>query len=263
MQSPKWNRTFTLGSGVIVSRWRFEIHRHGFKRLHCRFQSSTLVIWKYSCQVIENRLWVCLFVCWVSPECGVFFPSSKGRNNNRIAGGRKGFPSKIHPPRPANCALFCLEVLFLFRSLSTDPRTLVCQRRTEDFHQVQIVKFVSFTGAFAGKYVVKSVKEVCETVHSTPKETCQHATQFDRPWKTACFWWVKETPKDTQVCDLGLCKFVGYFHVFSSSYLRRRRGPAVPKRDQQKMHRKSLYIFQTHEDARGPHMINFPHLLLR
>ena len=37
-----------------------------------------------------------------------------------------------------------------------------------------------------------SVKEACETVHSTPKETCQHATQFDRPFKTACFWWVKE-----------------------------------------------------------------------
>jgi len=168
----------------------------------------------------------------------------------------------IHPPRRANCTPFCLEVLFLFRSLSTDPRTLLCKRRIEDFHRAQIVKFVSFTGAFAGKYVVKSVKEACETVHSTPKEICQHATQFDRPCKTACLCWVQETPKDAQEYDLGLCKFVGYFHVFPSSYLRRRKGPAVPKRYQQKMHRKSLYIFQTHKDARGPHVINFPHLLL-
>jgi len=64
--------------------------------------------------------------------------------------------------------------------------------------------------------------------------------------------WVKETPKDTQEYDLGLCKFVGYFRVFPFSYLRRCKGPAVLKRDQQKMHRKSLYIFQTHENARGP-----------
>jgi len=170
--------------------------------------------------------------------------------------------SDIHPPRPAKCTLFCLEVLFLFRSLSTDTRTLLCKRRIENFHRAQIVKFVSFTGAFTGKYVVKSVKEACEIVHSTPKETCQHATQFDRPCKTACFWWVKETPKNAQECDVGLCKFVGYFLVFPSSYLRRRKGPAVPKRDQQKMHRKSLYIFQTHEDARGMHVINFPHLLV-
>ena len=137
-------------------------------------------------------------------------------------------------PRPANCTLFCLQVLCLFRSLSTDPRTLLCKRGIEDFHRAKIVKFVSFTGAFTGKYDVKSVKEVCETVHSTPKETCQHATQFDQPCKTACFWWVKETAKDAQECDLGLCKFVGYFHVFPSSYLRRRKG----------------------------HAINFPHLLL-
>jgi len=90
---------------------------------------------------------------------------------------------------------------------------------------VQIVKYVSFAGACTGKYVVKSVKEACETVHSTIKETCQHATQFDRlgPCKTACFWWVKEIPKDAQECDLRLCKFVGYFHVFPSSYVRRRK----------------------------------------
>ena len=44
-----------------------------------------------------------------------------------------------------------------------------------------------------------------------------------------------------QECDLGLCEFVGYFHVFPSSYLRLHKGPAVPKRHQQKMNRKSLY----------------------
>jgi len=43
-----------------------------------------------------------------------------------------------------------------------------------DFHRAQIVKFVSFAGAFTGKYVVKSVKEASETVHSSPKKTLQH-----------------------------------------------------------------------------------------
>ena len=89
----------------------------------------------------------------------------------------------VHPPRPANCTLFCLQVWFLFRSLSTDPRTLLCKRRIEDFHRSKIVEFVSFTGAFTGKYVVKSVKEACETVHSTPKETCQSATSLIDPAK--------------------------------------------------------------------------------
>jgi len=85
----------------------------------------------------------------------------------------------IHPSRPANCTLFGLEGLFLFRSLSTDSKTLLCKSRIEDFHRAQIVKFFSFTGAFTSQYVVKSVKETCETVHSIPKETCQNTTQFD------------------------------------------------------------------------------------
>jgi len=55
-------------------------------------------------------------------------------------------------------------------SLSTDPRTLLCKRRIEDFHRAQIVKFVIFTGAFTDKSVVKSVKETCETVHRISKE---------------------------------------------------------------------------------------------
>jgi len=95
---------------------------------------------------------------------------------------------QVHPPSRSNCTLFCLDILFLYRSLRTDPRTFSCKRLIEDFHQGQIVKFVSFTGAFTGKYVVKSVTEACETVHNIPKETCQHATQFVRPCKTACFW---------------------------------------------------------------------------
>ena len=75
-----------------------------------------------------------------------------------------------HPPRPANCTLFCLEVLFLFKSLSTDPRILLCKRRIEDFHRAQIVKFVSFTGACTGKYVVKSVKKRPAKLSTEPQK---------------------------------------------------------------------------------------------
>jgi len=62
----------------------------------------------------------------------------------------------------------------------------------------------------------------------------------------------KETSKDAHGCDSGLCKFVGYFHVFPTSHLQRRKGPALAERDLQKMHRvKSLYdtVFQTPEEA--------------
>jgi len=47
-----------------------------------------------------------------------------------------------------------------------DPISLVCKSRVEDFHRAKIVEFVSFTGAFTGKYAVKSVNKTCETVHS-------------------------------------------------------------------------------------------------
>jgi len=60
-------------------------------------------------------------------------------------------------------------------------------------------------------------------------------TRFDEPYKTACFWGINETSKDGHVYDLGLCKFVEYFHVFPTSQLRRRKGPAVPERDLQNM----------------------------
>jgi len=99
----------------------------------------------------------------------------------------------------------------------------------------KIVEFVSFTGAFTSQHVERQVKQTCETVHSIPKETCQKVTQFDEPYKTAWFWGVNETSKDGHGSDLGLCKFVEYFHVFPTIYLRRRKGPAVPERDLQNM----------------------------
>ena len=37
--------------------------------------------------------------------------------------------------------------------------------------------------------------------------------RFDERYKTACFWGVNETTKDVHVYDIGLCKFVEYFHV--------------------------------------------------
>ena len=118
-------------------------------------------------------------------------------------------------------------------SLSTDPRPFLCQRRVQDFHRAQIVEFVSFTGAFASKRVVKSVKETCETVHSIPKETCQHTTQFDRPCKTACCWGIKGHHKMRksviQECDPELCKFVGYFHVLLPVTCDVARGLQCPK----------------------------------
>jgi len=73
-------------------------------------------------------------------------------------------------------------------------------------HGAKIVEFVSFTGAFTGKYVVKPVEQTCKTVHSIPKETCEKVTQFDETYKTmtARFWGVKETSKEGNVSDVGL-----------------------------------------------------------
>jgi len=73
----------------------------------------------------------------------------------------------------------------------------------------KIVEFVSFTVAFTSQVVVKPVKETYETVVSIPKETCQKVTQFDEPYKTACFWGVKETSKDGHVYGL----FIGFLSV--------------------------------------------------
>jgi len=129
------------------------------------------------------------------------------------------------------------------------------------FSSAKIVKFVSFTGAFTSQYVVKPVKETCETVHSIPKETCQKVTRFDEPYKTACFWGVSETSKDGHVYDLGLCKFVEYFHVFPTSYLRRRKGPAVPERDLQNMDGEKIdwrHILSNKDDARDQLFRIFP-----
>jgi len=89
-----------------------------------------------------------------------------------------------------------------------------------------------------------------------PKETCQKVTRFDEPYKTACFWGVNETTKDGNVYDLGLCKFVKYFHVFPTIYVRRHKGPAVPERDLQNMDGEKIDwrpFFQT----TMTHVINF------
>ena len=135
------------------------------------------------------------------------------------------------------------------------------------FSSAKIVEFVSFTGAFTSQYVVKPVKETCDTVHSIPKETCQKVTQFDEPYKTACFWGVNETSKDGPVNDLGLCKFVEKLHVFPTSYLRRCKGPALPERDLQNTDGEKInwrhflskinwrHILSNHDDAR-----DFSHL---
>ena len=64
------------------------------------------------------------------------------------------------------------------------------------FAKPRRVKNSPATGvAFAGKHVVKSVKETCETVHSIPKENCQHVTQFDRPCKTAFLGFQRDTKR--------------------------------------------------------------------
>ena len=77
-------------------------------------------------------------------------------------------------------------------------------------------------------------------------------TRFDEPYKTACFWKVNETSKDGHVYDLGLCKFVQYFHVFPTIYLRRCKGPAVPESDLQNMDGEKIdwqHILSNHDDA--------------
>jgi len=103
--------------------------------------------------------------------------------------------------------------------------------------------------------LVKPVKETCETVNSIAKEICQKVTRFDEPYKTACFWGVNETSKDGQ----GLCKFVDYFHVFPTSYLRHWKGPAVPERDLQIMDRRKS-IDNTFFQTTMTHVSNFFHL---
>jgi len=129
------------------------------------------------------------------------------------------------------------------------------------FLPAKIVEFVSFTDAFTCQYVVKPVKETCETIHSIPKETCPKVTRFDEPYKTACFWGVDETSKDVPVYDLGLCEFVEYFHVFPTIYWRRRKGPAEPERDLQNMDGEKMdwrHILSNHDDARDQLFPFFP-----
>jgi len=78
-------------------------------------------------------------------------------------------------------------------------------------------------------------------------------------------WGVNETSKDGHVYDLGLCKFVEYFHVFPTSYLRRRKGLAVPERDLQNMDGEKIASFPVvkQENVEGnTGCIGFPHLFI-
>ena len=66
-----------------------------------------------------------------------------------------------------------------------DSRTLFCLRFSSKFGDLGILPYAERKMSnslaywcFHQKYVVKYVKEICETVHSTPKETCDKATPF-------------------------------------------------------------------------------------
>jgi len=109
--------------------------------------------------------------------------------------------------------------------------------------------------------LVVAIPQTYKTFHNIPKETYQKVTRFDEPYKTGCLWGVKKKSKEGNESDLVLCKFVEYFHVFPTSYLRHRKGPAVPKETCKRwMGRKSLgvTVFQTHDNARDPPFRTFP-----
>ena len=81
------------------------------------------------------------------------------------------------------------------------------------------------------------------------------------PTKLHVFGGVNKTSEDGHVHDLGLCKFVEYFHVFPTSYLRRRKGPAVPERDLQNMDGQKIdwrHILSNHDDAHDQLFRIFP-----
>ena len=77
------------------------------------------------------------------------------------------------------------------------------------FSSAKLSNLSALLFAFTSQVVVKPVKETYETVVSIPKETCQKVTQFDEPYKTACFWGVTETSKDGHVYGL----FIGFLSV--------------------------------------------------
>ena len=72
-------------------------------------------------------------------------------------------------------------------------------------------------------------------MRNCPQDPKRDLSKGDEPYKTACYWGVNKTSKDGHVYDLGLCKFVEYFHVFPKDYFRRRKGSALPERDLQNM----------------------------
>ena len=119
------------------------------------------------------------------------------------------------------CVAVCCSVLqyvavcfSAFQFVTVLGSVLQCVALCCHAHPPSPSKFTPFFLEGLVQYVVKPVKETCETVHSIPKETCRKVTRFDEPYKTACFLGVNETSKDGPVYDLGLCKFVEYFHVF-------------------------------------------------
>ena len=135
---------------------------------------------------------------------------------------------------PPNLHLFVWRVYFITCLLVRIPG-LFSVRGMFKIFVGKFFEFVSFTGALTSQHVIRPDKETSETVNSIPKETCQKVTRFDEPYRTACFWGVNETSKDGHVYDLGLCKFVEYFHVFPTNESRLRKEPAVPERDLQNM----------------------------
>ena len=101
--------------------------------------------------------------------------------------------------------------------------------------------------------VVQYFKETWETVHSIQKETCDKVTRFKKQKQVPLFREKKRTWIDAHECDLGLGKLMEHFHFLSGKWLRRRKGPAVPERDLQKMDGRKIALghgLSNHEDAR-------------
>jgi len=168
----------------------------------CELQCVTVCYSVLQCVTLCYSVLQWVAVCRHSDAVRSYFPHAHPVHRNEENGAPLPIwqililqaPPNFHPFVQG----FCFDSLL---SLSADTRALLCKRRVQDFHRAKIVEFVSFTGAFTGKYVVNPVKETCETVHGIPKETCQKVTRFDEPYKTACFWGVKETWKEEKVMN--------------------------------------------------------------
>ena len=147
------------------------IHSHTYTPIHTHKCARVRVVWGSSTEVWFKSIWGTLM-----PYLHLYI--------------------YLHLPSPSKFSPFCSGGLFQHWPLSADPRALLCQRCIQYFWWAQIVEFVSFTGAFTSKYVVK---ETYGTVHSIRKETCQKVIRFHEPYTTTCFWGVKETWKEGNV----------------------------------------------------------------